>query len=144
MKQIFFSLLFLVLPSASYAEDFTVQIDKRQATFESIEVTSEYAEQTLSGSKTDWEKLTRHSQKLEAHSHALLTLFPQGSHVGSKAKSDIWSKPSKFNQLLIQMNQGFQELYKASLAQDINRAEIGLKNAQDTCRNCHRSYRSRW
>jgi cytochrome c556 len=42
------------------------------------------------------------------------------------------------------MDQGFQALYQASLKQDIDAAEQGLEQAQDTCNSCHRSYRSRW
>ncbi len=38
-----------------------------------------------------------------------------GEDTGGKAKETVWSKPEKFNQLMLQMNQGFTELQKASI-----------------------------
>ncbi|NOI27544.1 c-type cytochrome [Vibrio coralliilyticus] len=143
MKKILIGLA-VVLPLTAIAQDFSQQITERQNAFEDIESTSKLVSKTLNGGDTDWSKLESQSQKLANHSHALLTLFPQGSHVDSKAKPEIWSKPDKFNQLLTQMDQGFQDLYQASQNKDIKMAESGLESAQDTCRSCHRSYRSRW
>lgn len=143
MKKILIGLA-VVLPLTAIAQDFSQQIKERQNTFEDIESTSKLVNKTLNGRDTDWSKLENQSQKLANHSQTLLTLFPQGSHVDSKAKPEIWSKPDKFNQLLTQMDQGFQDLYQASQNKDIKMAESGLESAQDTCRSCHRSYRSRW
>lgn len=143
MKKILIGLA-VVLPLTAIAQDFSQQITERQNAFEGIESTSKLVSKTLNGGDTDWSKLESQSQKLANHSHALLTLFPQGSHVDSKAKPEIWSKPDKFNQLLTQMDQGFQDLYQASQNKDIKMAESGFESAQDTCRSCHRSYRSRW
>ncbi|NOI74550.1 cytochrome c [Vibrio coralliilyticus] len=143
MKKILIGLA-VVLPLTAIAQDFSQQITERQNAFENIESTSKLVNKTLNGRDTDWNKLENQSQKLANHSQTLLTLFPQGSHVDSKAKPEIWSKPDKFNQLLTQMDQGFQDLYQASQNKDIKMAESGLESAQDTCRSCHRSYRSRW
>ncbi|WP_099607970.1 c-type cytochrome [Vibrio coralliilyticus] len=143
MKKILIGLA-VVLPLTAIAQDFSQQITERQNAFEGIESTSKLVNKTLNGRDTDWSKLENQSQKLANHSQTLLTLFPQGSHVDSKAKPEIWSKPDKFNQLLTQMDQGFQDLYQASQNKDIKMAESGLESAQDTCRSCHRSYRSRW
>jgi cytochrome c556 len=143
MKKILIGLA-VVLPLTAIAQDFSQQITERQNAFEDIESTSKLVNKTLNGRDTDWNKLENQSQKLANHSQTLLTLFPQGSHVDSKAKPEIWSKPDKFNQLLTQMDQGFQDLYQASQNKDIKMAESGLESAQDTCRSCHRSYRSRW
>ena len=143
MKKILIGLA-VVLPLTAIAQDFSQQIKERQNTFEDIESISKLTSKTLDGRDTDWSKLESQSQKLANHSHALLTLFPQGSDMNSKAKPEIWSKPDKFNQLLTQMDQGFQDLYQASQNKDIKMAESGLESAQDTCRSCHRSYRSRW
>ncbi|AIW20841.1 cytochrome c [Vibrio coralliilyticus] len=143
MKKILIGLA-VVLPLTAIAQDFSQQITERQNAFEDIESTSKLVNKTLNGRDTDWSKLENQSQKLANHSQTLLTLFPQGSHIDSKAKPEIWSKPDKFNQLLTQMDQGFQDLYQASQNKDIKMAESGLESAQDTCRSCHRSYRSRW
>ncbi|ERB63555.1 cytochrome c [Vibrio coralliilyticus OCN008] len=143
MKKILIGLA-MVLPLTAIAQDFSQQITERQNAFEDIESTSKLVNKTLNGRDTDWSKLENQSQKLANHSQTLLTLFPQGSHVDSKAKPEIWSKPDKFNQLLTQMDQSFQDLYQASQNKDIKMAESGLESAQDTCRSCHRSYRSRW
>ncbi|MFS1495331.1 cytochrome c [Vibrio lentus] len=45
---------------------------------------------------------------------------------------------------MLQMNQGFTELQQASIEQDLSNAERGLDAANNTCRACHRTYRSRW
>ncbi|NUW69247.1 c-type cytochrome [Vibrio coralliilyticus] len=143
MKKILIGLA-VVLPLTAIAQDFSQQITERQNAFEDIESTSKLVNKTLNGRDTDWSKLENQSQKLANHSQTLLTLFPQGSLIDSNAKPEIWSKPDKFNQLLTQMDQGFQDLYQASQNKDIKMAESGLESAQDTCRSCHRSYRSRW
>ena len=143
MRKTIFSLL-VIMPLTTAAQNFNIQIDKRQNTFKEIETISKQVDRMLSGNKTNWEELENQSQKLTAHSTALLSLFPPGSQAGSKAKSEIWSKPGKFNQLLTLMDLGFKELYQASKTKNIELAKVGLAHAQNTCRNCHRSYRSHW
>lgn len=120
------------------------QIEQRQDAFTQVETLVEKANDTLDGNGTNWLALEETSLKLTTHSQALLTLFPSGSQEGSKAKETVWSQPEKFNRLLGQMDQGFQELYRGSQSSDVSLAESGLEAAQDTCKSCHRSYRSRW
>ena len=144
MKKLAISLL-MTLPLSVHAEDFGADINKRQNAFDNIETISEQVEYTMDGQDTDWAKLETQSKSLATYSDSLLALFPQGSHSGdTKAKLEIWSKPQKFNQLLQQMDKGFQDLYQASQLKDIQMAEAALESAQDTCRGCHRSYRSRF
>ena len=120
------------------------KIEQRQHAFTQIETLIEKAGDTLDGNDTNWQTLKETSLELTAHSQSLLTLFPEGSHEGSKAKESVWSQPEKFNRLLTQMDQGFQELFQGSQQGDVSLAESGLEAAQDTCKSCHRSYRSRW
>ncbi|NOI79454.1 cytochrome c [Vibrio tubiashii] len=143
MNKVMISLL-CSTPLLVNAQDYSQQIEQRQHAFEQVETLVKSANRTLDGSQTDWDKLQATSLELSNHSQALLTLFPAGSHQGSKAKDSVWSKPEKFNQLLLQMDQGFAELYQASQQQSPSLAESGLDAAQKTCKSCHRSYRSRW
>ncbi len=124
--------------------DYSNQIEQRQHAFTQVETLVEKANDTLDGDDTDWQTLEDTSFELTTHSQALLTSFPLGSQEGSKAKESVWSEPEKFNRLLTQMDQGFQELYQGSQQGDASLAESGLEAAQDTCKSCHRSYRSRW
>jgi len=143
MNKVMISLL-CSTPLLVNAQDYSQQIEQRQHAFEQVETLVKSANRTLDGSQTDWDKLQATSLELSNHSQALLTLFPAGSQQGSKAKDSVWSKPEKFNQLLLQMDQGFAELYQASQQQSPSLAESGLDSAQKTCKSCHRSYRSRW
>ena len=120
------------------------KIEQRQHAFTQIETLIEKAGDTLDGNDTNWQTLKETSLELTAHSQSLLTLFPEGSHEGSKAKESVWRQPEKFHRLLTQMDQGFQELFQGSQQGDVSLAESGLEAAQDTCKSCHRSYRSRW
>ena len=126
------------------SQDHSNQIEQRQHIFTQVETLVEKANDTLDGDDTHWQTLEDTSFELTTHSQALLTSFPLGSQEGSKAKESVWSDPEKFNRLLTQMDQGFQELYQGSQQGDASLAESGLEAAQDTCKSCHRSYRSRW
>ncbi|MDC5812038.1 cytochrome c [Vibrio europaeus] len=143
MNKVIVSLLCLT-PLLVNAQDYSQQIEQRQHAFEQVETLVKSSNRTLDGSQTDWDKLQVTSLELKTHSQSLLALFPTGSQQGSKAKESVWSKPEKFNQLLLQMDKGFGQLYQASQQQSPSLAESGLDSAQKTCKSCHRSYRSRW
>ncbi|MCW8330958.1 cytochrome c [Photobacterium sp. SDRW27] len=136
--------LLICLPSISFAQNYEQQIQYRQNAFSAIEKQAKVTNKALDKSQPDWLLIESNSQELAQHAQNLTTLFPQGSEEGSKAKTAVWNKPEKFNQLLAQMEQGFQALYQASNHQDVSAALAGLEQAQATCKSCHRSYRSRW
>ncbi|WP_039985902.1 c-type cytochrome [Vibrio owensii] len=127
-----------------FAQDFSAQIETRQNAFERIESLSKQADKTLKGSNTDWHALEQIGVELTRHSAQLQQAFPEGSQAESKAKKEVWSKPDNFNRLMLQMDEGFAQLYQAAQNQQVSSAEAGLKQAQSTCRSCHRAYRSRW
>ncbi|EEX94651.1 hypothetical protein VIOR3934_20786 [Vibrio orientalis CIP 102891 = ATCC 33934] len=134
--------LLAALPLCVFAQQNV--IEQRQDAFNDIDSLAKQTEEALSKSDINWPLITENSESLKNHSHALLSLFPQGSQENSKAKASVWNSPDKFQRLLKQMDDGFQTLYQASLNQDSSVAELGLERAQDTCGSCHRSYRSRW
>ncbi|KPM02056.1 cytochrome c [Vibrio splendidus] len=118
-------------------------VNNRQHAFSSIEEVSKQVDSELNNSDVDWLKVGELSDMLVEHGTVLNGSFAEGD-TGGKAKKEIWSKPEKFNQLMLQMNQGFAELYQASVEQDLSSAEQGLDSANNTCKGCHRTYRSRW
>ncbi|PTO74511.1 c-type cytochrome [Vibrio splendidus] len=118
-------------------------VNNRQHAFSSIEEVSKQVDSELNNSDVDWLKVGELSDMLVEHGTVLNGSFAE-SDTGGKAKKEIWSKPEKFNQLMLQMNQGFAELYQASVEQDLSSAEQGLDSANNTCKGCHRTYRSRW
>jgi len=134
----------LLVPLATSAQDFGSEIEARQAAFESIEDKSENLEDMLASRNLDWAAIETQSQQLDQHGKSLSQLFPNGSADGSKAKEKVWQDPAKFERLLAEMQQGFEELYTASQAQAQSVAQAGLEQAQATCKGCHRTYRSRW
>ncbi|MGF1833505.1 c-type cytochrome [Photobacterium sanguinicancri] len=119
-------------------------IVQRQTAFSSIESDLKTASKSIDGQDSDWQQLVLISEQLADHSKALMTLFPEGSQSGSKAKKEVWNKPEKFNVLLAQMDTGFQQMYQASEQQNLNELKAGLSQAEKTCRGCHRSYRARF
>lgn len=118
-------------------------VNNRQHVFSSIEDVSKQVDSELNSHDVDWLKVGELSEMLVEHGEVLKVSFSEGD-TGGKAKKEIWSKPEKFNQLMLQMNQGFVELYQASVEQDLSSAEQGLDSVNSTCKGCHRTYRSRW
>lgn len=143
MKMLTIALL-VALPAFASTQSSQDIIDTRQHSFSSIENKAEQLEEELDKDKPDWTEVVTISEELTRHSTQLRALFPEGSSENSKAKKAIWEKPEKFNQLMMEMDQGFKDLYQASKRQDISAAKNGLEQAKDTCNSCHRSYRSRW
>ncbi|MBL1415542.1 MAG: cytochrome c [Moritella sp.] len=132
------------LPVMVMANTFETKIEARKTAFSGIETGLESVDDLIDGRNTDWQEMINVSQTLVTHGNTLETAFPSGSKEGSKAKSDIWDKPEKFNSLLNKMVVSFDQLSLASQNEDSKMAKNALKQAESTCRNCHRSYRSRW
>ena len=140
MKKLTIALLITVPVMAIAA---TEAVNNRQQAFSSIEKLNKQVSSELGNRNTDWKKVEELSGSLVEHGVVLSNSFSE-SDTGGKAKEAVWSKPEKFNQLMLQMNQGFTELQQASIEQDLSKAERGLDAANNTCRACHRTYRSRW
>lgn len=136
----------LLVTGSAFAKEpaFKQEIKIRQDTFALIEEKSDLVEDLLDEDKPDWQKIMLNSQHLVAHAANLKVLFPIGSHEGSRAKVSVWEKPEKFNQLLLELNMGFQQLETASQRSMLSEAEAGLERAQDSCKSCHRINRSLW
>lgn len=143
MKRILLSNL-LLIPFVTNAQNFSLEIESRQSAFESIEDISEQVEEMLDSRNLDWSAIEMQSAQLDQHGKSLSQLFPEGSGDGSKAKQKVWQEPAKFERLLAQMQQGFEELHTASQNQNQSVAQAWLEQAQGSCKGCHRSYRSRW
>ncbi|NVN83913.1 MULTISPECIES: cytochrome c [unclassified Vibrio] len=140
MKKLTIALLIAVPVMAIAA---TEVVNNRQQAFSSIKKLNKQVSSELGNRNTDWKKVEELSESLVEHGMVLNSSFAE-SDAGGKAKETVWSKPEKFNQLMLQMNQGFTELQQASVEQDLSKAERGLDAANNTCRACHRTYRSRW
>ncbi|MGD8110848.1 c-type cytochrome [Vibrio sp. TRT 17S01] len=143
MKKYFLGVL-LLAPLWSQAQNFDSQIEQRQQAFKSIEQQSERVESLLDNHDLQWDEITKASEQLVAHSQSLSGLFPTGSDSNSKAKIEIWQDSEKFHNLLHQMILGFTQLNLGAQNQNQTLSQQGLEAAQKTCRNCHRTYRSRW
>lgn len=140
MKKLTIALL-IAVPMITIAA--TEAVNNRQLAFSSIEKLNKQISSELGNRNPDWQKVEGLSENLVEHGIVLTNSFSVSDN-GGKAKEAVWSKPEKFNQLMLQMNQGFIELQQASVEQDKNKAERGLDAANNTCRACHRTYRSRW
>lgn len=136
--------LIALFPLFADAQGFDSEIQQRQQLFSNITTLSDQAEDLINNKNTNWIELEQISDKLKQQSSLLLALFPEGSQQGSKAKEAVWNKPEKFNIELKQMIIGFEQLYQASQERNMNLVQQGIESAQSTCRDCHRSYRSRW
>lgn len=123
---------------------FEEAISQRQSTFGLIEHDAKDMGKALKAKEVNWDRLELTAKKLHEASTRLDSLFPEGSLEGSKAKDKVWDDNVKFERLLNEMDDGFELLYQATLEKDKSLAQQGLKQAQSTCKACHRQYRSRW
>ncbi|MGR5062990.1 cytochrome c [Photobacterium sp. DNB22_13_2] len=119
-------------------------ISMRQSAFELIEQDAKLAGKALKAKEVNWDNLKPTTKKMYEASTRLESLFPEGSLEGSKAKDKVWKDRARFEQLLNEMDDGFVQLYQATMKEDKAAAQQGLKQAQSTCKACHRQYRSRW
>ncbi|MCW8833619.1 MAG: cytochrome c [Colwellia sp.] len=140
----YLTLMMVVMAAGSYAKNYHEEIEKRQDTFSAIEELSESLEDELDEDAPNWEMVEQQSLKLVEHTKSLDSLFSPESAEDSRARTAIWDNPEKFDRLMAQLNSGFQQLNHASRNRDIEAAQAGLEEAQDTCSSCHRSYRSLW
>ncbi|EGU46230.1 hypothetical protein VII00023_06822 [Vibrio ichthyoenteri ATCC 700023] len=142
--KIHLTLIALMIPCIALANSNTEIINARQEAFVHIEQQLKEANDNLDGVDTDWLTVELNATQLQQASESLQHSFPQGSQEGSKASDKIWQQPNEFDQLMLQMDQGFETLYRATKEHNVDLAEQGIKAAQQTCRSCHRTYRSRW
>ncbi|MGF1703557.1 cytochrome c [Photobacterium makurazakiensis] len=119
-------------------------IAERQAAFRAIEQGSKQISRELKAGNVDWSLTSEIAGNLEKNSTNLVHLFPEGSSKGSKSKEKVWQDKSQFDRMLDDMAQGFVLLNEATENQDPVLAQRGLKQAESTCRACHRQYRSLW
>lgn len=134
----------LLLTTSAVASSHQAVIEQRQHGFEAIDEQAEQIERELKADKIDWLRVQELAENNQGLSENLLGQFPQGSAEDSRAKDKIWTERTEFDGLLKQMEQGFGELYQAAGAGQFSAAKQGLKQAKDTCRACHRKYRSFW
>ncbi|ODS05310.1 c-type cytochrome [Vibrio scophthalmi] len=137
-------LIALMTPCIALASNNSQLIKDRQEAFTHIEQQLKEASEHLDSLETDWLTVEISAIQLQEMSESLQHSFPQGSQEGSKASDKIWQQPNEFNQLMQQMDQGFETLYRATKEHNVDLAERGIEAAQQTCRACHRTYRSRW
>lgn len=136
--------LLLTTPLAALAQEAQSIVDSRQTTFEKAEQLIEQSEDLIDNATPDWEQLELVTGKLVSTGNILSQSFPKGSHHSSRAKLNIWQQPAKFNSLFKKMNDGYLMMQTGVENQDIKQINNGIKQAQKTCKSCHRSYRSFW
>lgn len=118
-------------------------VESRQYAFSQIAKQQKQIDKALGKSSPDWQQLEILSADLIANSASLQHLFVPGSQSGSKAKSKVWDNNIKFKGALTKMDNNFVSMGAAIQQQDKGMAKNALKQANNTCRNCHRQYRSR-
>lgn len=144
------SILFsLAITSVAAAEStlstsLTHDVEQRQTAFSQIEKQQKQIDKALGKSVPDWQQLKAVSAELTANSASLQSLFVLGSQLDSKAKEKVWDDNMKFKAALAKMDANFIKMNSAIQQKDKNTAEEALEQANNTCRNCHRQYRSRW
>lgn len=126
------------------AEKLKQDIVQRQTAFSHIDKQQEQMAELLNGTEFNWQQLASLSTALNANSSSLQHLFVVGSQSGSKAKGKIWDDNQKFKAALAKMGKSFVLMDNAIKQQDSHAAKTALKQANNTCRSCHRQYRSRW
>lgn len=136
-------ILLWAMSASAFAQDHSAIIDQRQDAYSNIDEITEEVEFLIDGEDSDWALLEEHSLSLVNYSRSLVDAFPAGSQEGSKAKPAVWEQPEKFDKLLKQLIAGFEQFHQGALAKDADLAQAGLEQSMDTCKSCHRGYRSR-
>ncbi|PKH08125.1 cytochrome c [Moritella sp. Urea-trap-13] len=139
----------LVITSVAASENILTasliqDVEQRQAAFSQIETQQKQIDKALGKSSPNWQQLEVLSSELAANSASLQHLFVSGSQFDSKAKGKVWDDNMQFKAALEKMNNSFIKMDTAIQQQDKRTAKDALKQANNTCRNCHRQYRSRW
>ncbi|MDX2320838.1 MAG: cytochrome c [Moritella sp.] len=119
-------------------------VEQRQTAFSEIDKQQKQINKALGDSAPDWQQLEVLSAALTANSALLQQLFVPESQLNSKAKDKVWDDNMKFKAALTKMDSNFIKMDNAIKQQDKDTAKAALKQANSTCRNCHRQYRSRW
>ena len=126
------------------AEELEQDVVQRQTAFSQIDDQQEQIENMLDDDDYNWQQLENVSSELTANSASLQRLFVPDSQLDSRAKDKVWDENQKFRAALAKMDNSFVMMNNAIKQQDSNAAKNALKQANKTCRSCHRQFRSLW
>ncbi len=86
--------------------------------------------------------LAEHARALQAFSRMIPEMFPPGSHgTGSDAKPEIWQRWEEFTGLAQRLGKNAAVLEET--AADNRRRKQAYTDVLETCRACHREFRTR-
>jgi len=93
------------------------------------------------GQVEDTGHLQDHADGLAKAAAELKSLFPAGSGEGSHALPAIWSEPDKFAAAVTAAEKGTAALRDAVQSGDRKAIAAAFKQAGDSCKGCHESFR---
>lgn len=125
-------------------EQLKQDVAQRQTAFSDIDKQQEKLSKMLNSNNINWQEVNKLSTEITTNSASLQHLFVPGSQLDSKAKDKVWDSNQKFKSALAKMDNSFVMMDNAIKQQDRNAAKSALKQVNNTCRSCHRQYRSRW
>ncbi|WP_407330728.1 c-type cytochrome [Enterovibrio sp. 27052020O] len=133
----------IFMAASAVASDFSQQIDERQKGFLSFADNLKSMKKLEDGSDSDWAQIKSLALKNSETVATLPALFPEGSEIGSRSRSAVWSKWDKFEQNLSTLNTQFTDMASAAEAQDAKALKKAFKDAERSCKNCHRGFRTK-
>jgi cytochrome c556 len=80
--------------------------------------------------------------KVADHGKQLPALFPEGSHVGTRASELIWQEFDQFSALYADLEAAGRAGAEAASANDVEGVRAALEAVGNACGSCHEKYRT--
>jgi cytochrome c556 len=80
--------------------------------------------------------------KVADHGKQLPALFPEGSHVGTRASELIWSEFDQFTAIYADLEAAGRAGAEAAAANDVEGVRAALDAVGNACGSCHEKYRT--
>ena len=80
--------------------------------------------------------------KVAEHGKELPALFPEGSHVGTRASELIWAEFDQFTAIYADLEAAGRAGAEAAAANDVEGVRAALEAAGNACISCHEKYRT--
>jgi cytochrome c556 len=80
--------------------------------------------------------------KVADHGKQLPALFPEGSHVGTRASELIWQEFDQFSALYADLEAAGRAGAEAAADNDVEAVRAALEAVGNACGSCHEKYRT--
>jgi cytochrome c556 len=143
MRIVALGLAVVGLLSAGVAVSQEEVVAKRLELMKALGPSLKAVSQMLNGqSEFDGAAAEQAMRKVEDHGKQLPALFPEGSHVGTRASELIWQEFDQFSALYADLEAAGRAGAEAAAANDVEGVRAALDAVGKACGSCHEKYRT--